>query len=165
MYFVAIPGASYFRGGNWKYSLETFLNLSQKIKQNIKQITPSHTNVAKNRNGFRQKPKYYDQIINCNDANLHDAPAATWVSCTIERWAGTWPAGAYQRRTNPTVPTDNFEGSPVLLGPRYPLVGIQASLQVLGPNRYSPESCVAAEQHKTHTPKQHGEEAGPSQLP
>lgn len=41
------------------------------MKQNIKQITSNHTNVDKNKAEFRQKPKYCDQIINCNDANLH----------------------------------------------------------------------------------------------
>lgn len=113
----------YFKGGHWKYSLETLLNLSQRMKQNIKQITSSHTNVAKNRAEFRQKPKYCDQVINCNDANLRDAPAARWAPCTVERRAGTWPAGGYQRRTNPAPSTVNFEGSPVLLGPRSPLEG------------------------------------------
>lgn len=34
------------------------------------------------------KPKYCDQIINCNDADLHDTPAASWVPCTAKRRAG-----------------------------------------------------------------------------
>lgn len=39
------------------------------MKQTIKQITSNHKNVAMNRTEFRQKAKYCDQIINCNDAN------------------------------------------------------------------------------------------------
>lgn len=89
--FCCHPRAwSYFRRGHWKCSLETLLS---QMKQNIKQITPNHNNVAKYRAEFRQKPKYCEHTINCNDANLRDAPAARWVPCTAQRGAGTLPVG------------------------------------------------------------------------